>query len=50
MSEETAAAARADEEAEVDTSHLDNIEDGCGCTEVWEHLSEGRDAETAADD
>jgi len=23
--------------------HLDGIEDGCGCTEVWEHLSEQRD-------
>ena len=23
--------------------HLDNVEDGCGCTEVWEHLSEERD-------
>jgi len=28
---------------EVDTSHLDDIEDGCGCAEVWEHLSEERD-------
>ncbi len=23
--------------------HLDDVEDGCGCTEVWEHLSEHRD-------
>jgi hypothetical protein len=29
---------------EVDTSHLDGVEDGCGCAEVWEHLSEQRDA------
>ena len=29
---------------EVDTSHLDDVEDGCGCAEVWEHLSEQRDA------
>jgi hypothetical protein len=28
---------------EVDTSHLDGIEDGCGCAEVWEHLSEERE-------
>lgn len=28
---------------ETDTSHLDGVEDGCGCTEVWEHLSEQRD-------
>ncbi|WP_254536778.1 hypothetical protein [Halomarina litorea] len=32
-----------DEEEDVDTSHLDDIEDGCGCAEVWDHLSEGRD-------
>jgi hypothetical protein len=37
-------------EPEVDTSHLDDLEDGCGCAEVWEHLSEGREAEAAADD
>lgn len=35
----------ADDDAEecVDTGHLDGVEDGCGCTEVWEHLSEERD-------
>jgi hypothetical protein len=22
--------------------HLDGIEDGCGCTEIWEHLSDSR--------
>lgn len=22
--------------------HLDDVEDGCGCAEVWEHLSEKR--------
>jgi hypothetical protein len=22
--------------------HLSDIEDGCGCTEMWEHLSEQR--------
>jgi len=32
------------EETDPDTSHLDDIEDGCGCTEVWEHLSENREA------
>ena len=26
--------------------HLDGVADGCGCTEIWEHLSEQR----AADD
>ncbi len=30
-------------EREVDTSHLDDVEDGCGCAEVWEHLSDERD-------
>lgn len=44
----------ADEDAEhrdeethedVDTSHLDEVNDGCGCTEVWEHLSEERASE-----
>jgi hypothetical protein len=28
---------------EVDTSHLEDVGDGCGCAEVWEHLSDGRD-------
>jgi hypothetical protein len=26
-----------------DRAHLADIEDGCGCTEVWEHMSESRD-------
>jgi hypothetical protein len=25
--------------------HLDGVEDGCGCTEIWEHLSEQRDGD-----
>ncbi|MCU4799478.1 hypothetical protein OB920_03710 [Halobacteria archaeon HArc-gm2] len=33
-------ASRADSRAEDD--HLAGVEDGCGCTEVWEHLSENR--------
>ena len=37
----------ADEEPATD--HLDDVEDGCGCTEIWEHLSENRD-EAEADD
>jgi hypothetical protein len=38
-----------DEQAEsVDRGHLDDVEDGCGCTEIWEHLSENR--KEAADD
>ena len=38
-------------DAEVDeptTDHLDDVEDGCGCTEIWEHMSEER--ESASDD
>jgi len=26
-----------------DYEHLDDIDDGCGCAEVWEHTSEQRD-------
>lgn len=33
---------------EPTTDHLDNVEDGCGCTEIWEHMSEER--ESASDD
>jgi hypothetical protein len=36
-----------DEDAEVSTEHLDDMEDGCGCAEVWEHLSERRDGDAA---
>lgn len=24
-------------------SHLNDVQDGAGCTEIWEHLSENRD-------
>jgi hypothetical protein len=33
---------------EPTTDHLDDVEDGCGCTEIWEHMSEER--ESPADD
>jgi hypothetical protein len=32
------------------TEHLDDVDDGCGCAEVWEHLSERRQADADADD
>ena len=32
----------ADEEEPAD-DHLEDIEEGAGCTEIWEHLSEQRD-------
>ena len=25
------------------TAHLDDLEDGAGCTEIWSHLSESRE-------
>lgn len=41
----------ADDETQGETAddHLADLEDGSGCTEIWEHLSERR-AETQADD
>lgn len=30
---------------EIETSHLDDIDEGGGCAEVWEHLSEARQAD-----
>ena len=29
---------------EQTTEYLDDLDDGCGCAEVWEHLSEHREA------
>jgi hypothetical protein len=29
-------------------AHLADIEDGSGCTEIWEHLSERREKEAEA--
>ncbi len=50
MTEKPAVATeRADEETDVDTTgdvdtaHLDDVEAGAGCTEIWEHLSERRE-------
>jgi hypothetical protein len=28
-----------------DDEHLADVPDGCGCTEIWEHLSEQRASE-----
>ncbi|MEF8894603.1 hypothetical protein [Halodesulfurarchaeum sp.] len=37
--------------ADGDRSHLEDVEAGAGCTEIWETLSERRaQAEAAADD
>lgn len=35
---------RRNERTEPERAHLADLEDGCGCAEVWEHLSENRDA------
>ena len=34
--------------ADVDTCHLDDVADGCGCAEVWKHTSGQRAAECDA--
>ncbi|GAA0665537.1 hypothetical protein ACFQDG_13220 [Natronoarchaeum mannanilyticum] len=31
------------DEEEPEDDHLADIEEGAGCTEIWEHLSEQRD-------
>ena len=31
----------------ADQEHLQGVEDGCGCAEVWEHLSEQRERNRA---
>jgi hypothetical protein len=49
MSEEDAHAGELTEGAdesdgrEAETGHLDGVEAGAGCTEIWEHLSEQRE-------
>jgi hypothetical protein len=32
-----------DSTRDADADHLDDIEDGVGCTEIWERLSEQRE-------
>ncbi len=27
----------------TDADHLDEVDDGCGCAEIWEHLSQARE-------
>lgn len=34
-----------DQDRERDDAHLDDVEEGAGCTEIWEHLAEQRDDE-----
>lgn len=35
--------ARGSEDAGRDDAHLEDVPDGCGCTEIWDHLSEHRE-------
>lgn len=47
MTDETAGSETGEIERKRDRpegAHLAGIEDGCGCAEVWEHLSESREA------
>lgn len=41
MSEANVEAKRTEDRA--DDAHLADVEDGAGCTEIWEHLSERRE-------
>ena len=34
-----------DDARDVDDSHLEAVDDGCGCAEVWEELSDQRRSE-----
>jgi len=45
MSQETKAKEEVQNEDERVDEHLDDVEDGCGCTEIWEHLSDQREAD-----
>lgn len=29
-----------------DTTQFEDVPDGCGCTEIWEYMSERRNGET----
>jgi hypothetical protein len=33
-------------EEQSDTAHLEDVEDGAGCVEIWEKLSESRDGDS----
>ncbi len=44
MTEATTTTSDTEEETQ-DGDYLDDIDDGCGCAEVWEHLSERRESE-----
>ena len=39
----TASSEQQDDEEEEIREHLQDVDDGCGCAEIWEHMSEERD-------
>jgi hypothetical protein len=39
----TASSKEQDDEEEEIREHLQDVDDGCGCAEIWEHMSEERD-------
>ncbi|GCF13984.1 hypothetical protein Harman_19190 [Haloarcula mannanilytica] len=39
---ETMTTSKADD---PEREHLSDVDDGCGCTEIWEHMSDARDAD-----
>lgn len=47
IEEAVSASTDASETSDADDprNHLADVPDGTGCTEIWEHLSEGRDDE-----
>ncbi|WP_200840424.1 MULTISPECIES: hypothetical protein [Natrialba] len=38
-------AKRSEQGDERDDAHLEDVEEGAGCTEIWEHLAEKREKE-----
>ncbi len=43
LDEQAAADESEDSDADRGRSHLSDVADGAGCTEIWEHLSERRE-------
>ena len=33
------------ESTDIERDHLEDVDDGCGCAEIWETMSEQRDAD-----
>jgi hypothetical protein len=44
MTEQSETVEQGSDETAEERNHLSDIEAGAGCTEIWEHLSEQRDA------